>query len=195
MTGHFYFYTGPMFSGKTEELLRIRNLYVIADKNVLTFTPKKDTRGGTGFLLSHANKAVKATPITHVADVYPEIENYPGNIDAIFIDEIQFISLGDVLQQAAAPKFVYGILERGINLYVSGLILDCFRNAFSTSRFLLPYANKIELFKAVCDNCGNFSGEFTYRTIEDKAQEVVGGKDIYKALCKDCYKKEGENEI
>jgi len=169
-----------MFCGKTEELLRISNRYLIAEKRVLILKPKKDDRYGTGVICTHNNKATQAIEITEFDDIFPLIFNDTRKFDAIFIDEIQFIN-------AITIDSIRNITEKlDINLYVSGLILDSFRNPFPEILNIVPYAEILEL-TAVCNFCGEFTAKYTYRIIkEEKEQILVGGKDLYCAICPKC---------
>lgn len=184
----FILITGPMFSGKTEELLRIANRYQIAGKHILVLKPKKDKRYGENVVVTHDNNGVAATEIISLLDVFPLLENHRRKYDAIFIDEFQFLQDVDI-------DLVRDIVEvRGISLYVSGLVLDSFREPFSSMVKILPYANILQL-NAVCNFCGGFSAKYTYRkTKSDESQILIGGKNLYSAICLDCLLKREVND-
>ena len=187
MIGDFIIITGPMFGGKTEELLRIANRYSIAGKNIVLVTPKKDTRYGVGTVCTHNKQGVQAKTISSIEDIFPIISNSYKKIDAIFIDELQFVENLNI-------KDIRHITETcGISIYASCLILDSFRNPFSGIDSILPYA-EIKYLKAVCDLCGNFEAVYTYRFSNDGEQFMLGGKEQYCALCKGCYFKNPTKE-
>jgi len=176
----FVFITGPMFSGKTEELLRIAHRYEIAGKTVLKVKPKKDGRFGEDVICTHNNNAVVAKDIRKFEDIFPIISNYAGEFDAIFIDEIQFI------EEVKIEAIRYLVEELGINLFVCGLTLDSYRDPFQNMWAILPYAEIVQL-EAVCSFCGCFAAKYTHRKTEKTTEQVfIGGKDEYCATCLPC---------
>jgi thymidine kinase len=180
--GKFTFITGPMFCGKTEELIRIATRYTIANKRVLVFKPKKDKRYGTGVICSHNQKALLAHEITSFHDILPKIHNHIKGYQGIFVDEIQFINDVNITE-------IRNITDHlGINLYVAGLTLDSFRVPFEGVLPILPYAEIIYL-ESVCNFCGSFSAKYTYRKSEESTEQLfVGGKEAYCAICANCLK-------
>jgi len=181
--GIFKFITGPMFCGKTEELIRIATRYTIANKRVLICNPKRDKRFGSGVICSHNEKALQSHEISTIQDVFPKIHNYKPGIDGIFIDEIQFVKDLNI-------KDIRNITEGwGIDLYVAGLTLDSFREPFPEILNILPFADILHL-ESVCDFCGSFSARYTYRKdVGHKEQLFVGGKESYCAICSNCLNK------
>jgi len=187
--GIFKFITGPMFCGKTEELIRIATRYTIAQNRVLVCSPKKDTRFGKGVICSHNEKALQSEEIKNFSDILPKIMNHRLRYDGIFVDEIQFVNRVNITE----IRYITECL--GIDLYVAGLTLDSFRVPFPEILNILPYADILHL-EAVCDFCGSFSARYTYRkTAESTEQLFVGGKESYCAICSTCLKqKESPNE-
>lgn len=178
--GKLAFITGPMFCGKTEELIRIATRYTIAGKCILVVKPKKDQRYGDGVICSHNYKALKAREIIKLEDVLPMINNYNMGYEGLFIDELQFIENVQI-------DTIRTITEAyGIDFFAAGLTLDSFRVPFPEVEKILPYSEITQL-KSVCDFCGCFSAIYTYRTIEgSKEQTLVGGKETYCAICSTC---------
>jgi len=183
LAGNFKFITGPMFCGKTEELIRIATRYSIANKSVLICKPKKDDRYGKGVICSHNEKALQAQEIDKLEDILPKLYNYHGGYDAVFVDEIQFVKEVDI-------SIIRGITEDlNINFYASGLTLDSFRVPFDEILNILPYAEILQL-TSVCIFCGSFSAIYTCRNDEtQKEQVLVGGKEVYSAICANCHQK------
>lgn len=176
----FVFITGPMFSGKTEELLRIEHRYTIAGKRTLTLKPKKDGRFGEGVITTHNKRSVVARDIKNFDDIFPIIANRADTIDAVFIDEIQFID------NVSIESIRYMVEQLRTDLYVSGLTLDSFRNPFPNMMSILPYAD-IKQLHSVCNFCGNLYARYTHRKTQESTDQVfVGGKDEYSAICQNC---------
>lgn len=182
------FISGPMFSGKTEELLRIANRYVIAGEHILMYKPKRDDRYGEGVIKTHNNKAMVAQEIKSLYSINTDLANRSlGNNPlpaAIFIDEVQFLDSSDI------DVFLTEVVDKcKVNVYCCGLLLDSYRIPFQTSEKLLVHATKIKMCTAVCNRCGCFDAIYTYRKPEagSSDQVLIGGSDMYQALCADCY--------
>lgn len=178
--GKLVLITGPMFCGKTEELIRIATRYTIANKKVVMFKPKKDGRYGKGVIVAHNEQCIRAEDITKLEDIIPRLININTKIHGIFIDEIQFI------ENVNIKTIRYLTEEMGIDLYASGLTLDSFREPFKEILGILPYAEIIQL-TSVCDFCGGFSAIYTHRkSNKPLTQVLVGGKESYCAICAKC---------
>jgi len=180
---NFVFITGPMFSGKTEELLRIKNRYSIANKPHLLFKPKKDQRYGKCIVQTHNSHAIVALEIKKFDDIFPYIANSREKIEAVFIDEIQFI-------ESVSVDIIRELTEnQGIKLYVCGLTLDSFRNPFPNMKHILPYSKIIQL-TSVCSFCGDLNAEYTYRKNSENTKQVfIGASSEYSAICHNCIEK------
>jgi thymidine kinase len=179
--GTFTFIYGPMFSGKTEELLRIGKRYEIGRKSVVYFKPASDNRYGTNVIITHSKLAKPAREIVSFEDVYPVVQNELCH--AILIDEIQFLT---------PPKqehLFYLMDSLGIDIVASGLVLDANRTPFPTSTFLLPYVDIHIKLESVCNACGNFDAMYTQLKAGSfkTGQVLIGGSELYRALCKNCY--------
>jgi len=179
----FVFVTGPMFSGKTSKLIQIARTFVVAGKNIKIYRPKLDTRYGDTGVFTHDQVHIKAKAINGFADILPDLHNGP-NVDAIFIDEVQFLHSFDL------DKLFYVIDQYGAFVFVAGLALDAFRKPFEISAKILPYARVITM-TAVCDFCKEYNAIYTFRLPEtcNSDQILLGEKDIYRAACHDCYLK------
>jgi thymidine kinase len=184
--GSFTFIVGPMYSGKTEELIRIASRYKIAKKNIKSFKPKLDTRHGKDVIVSHNQKALAAKDIVNFEDIFPTIHNHSMDIDAIFVDEIQFV------KRISVSQLLYLTDELGIDVFCSGLLLDSFRNKFEGACRILPYATEVRMLKSVCSTCGDFNATYTHRKNESNVsgeQVLIGDSSIYSALCPKCFHK------
>jgi len=188
-TGKAVFITGPMFCGKTEELIRIAHRYKIADKNTLILKKRGENRYGENVIVTHNNRAIKAKEINSFTEVFPVISNMATyrEINAVFIDEVQFIK--DITKDN-----INHVTKLGINLYMSGLTLDSFQLPFSEIIGFLPYVDIVQL-ESVCNFCGRFNAKYTFRNFKENTEQIfVGGIDSYKAICASCLNKEKINE-
>ena len=80
---------GPMFSGKTEELIRRLVRGQIAKKNVSIFKNAVDNRYSDEYVVSHNQNKIKCQPIKEAKEIF----NFSEEIDIVGIDETQFFDL------------------------------------------------------------------------------------------------------
>jgi len=164
---------GPMFSGKTSELIRRLERASIAGKRVVLLRPKTDTRGH----LTHDNKAF-LFPIHFVNGIF-EIEHSKG--DVIGVDEAQFFDY---------PQFAAEVdhLAQKCTVIACGLNGTSERTPFAPIQSLIPLCDSIDMLTAICTKCGSEMGTFSYFKAGNKEGDVeVGGKDKYTTLCRTCY--------
>lgn len=179
-SGRLVVIVGPMYSGKTSELLSYVEIYDLGKKKFKAFKPLIDNRYEDSFIVSHNKTKVKAIPISKPEEI---LKNIDGDEKAIFIDEIQFINedLKDI---------IIDLRNKGLDIYCSGLDLTFKNNVFPTTSVLMSYADEVIKKKAVCHECGEYTGTISYKTIEDEKGEIdVGGFEKYIAVCRDCYSK------
>lgn len=76
-------------------------------------------------------------------------------------------------------------------MIVAALDATCVRTMFPTIEKLMPKAEKIKKLQAICKNC-NHTASFTFRTASKDVTEMIGGEDMYKPLCRECYIRESK---
>uniref|UniRef100_A0AC35U4I5 Thymidine kinase n=1 Tax=Rhabditophanes sp. KR3021 TaxID=114890 RepID=A0AC35U4I5_9BILA len=172
---------GPMFSGKTTELFRQANMYMLKGKKVALVRYAKDNRYSDNLASTHDKRTMKAISAIHLSEVFDKLME----CEVVVIDEGQFFddvtSVCDEL--ANAGKIVV----------VSTLNGDFQRKPFDSVVPLFPLVDKIVKLNAVCMPCGN-KAIYTFRTVLNSEVEVIGGSDMYKAVCRECYFKLKEEQ-
>ena len=73
---------GPMFSGKTEALIKRANELIKDNKTICMFKPSIDNRYSKNYIVSHNNKKIKC----HVVKSPQEILNYINGTNWCQID-------------------------------------------------------------------------------------------------------------
>ena len=167
---------GPMFSGKSEELIRRVTRYGIARVPVQTFKPLIDTRYAEAEVVSHSNLSTAATPVADSEELLRSVED---RTVVVGIDEGQFFDEGllDVAMLLAGA---------GKQLIVAGLDLDYLGRPFEPIPSLMLRAEYVTKTLAVCHRCGG-PGLFTQRVIKSDELVVLGATDAYEARCRRCY--------
>lgn len=168
---------GPMFSGKTEELIRRLRRAEFAKQRVQTFKPARDNRYDPHMVVSHSQqrrdgKAVESSAAL-LAAVAPDTQ-------VVGIDEVQFFDAGivDVVQQLA---------NSGKRVLMAGLDMDYLGRPFEPLPALLAVAEYITKTLAICVRCGNPAGH-SQRLVAGRSERVlVGSTDSYEARCRRCF--------
>ena len=172
---------GPMFSGKSEELIRRLRRAEIAGQRALIVKPKIDNRYDIAHVVSHAGAKMRAVAVESPADIPGLVEDY----DVIGVDEVQFF----------APEIVLildGLVEKGMRVICSGLDQDFRGYPFGPMPELLCRAELVDKLQAVCHRCAG-PATMTQRLVDgdpapaDGATIVVGALEQYEARCRSCH--------
>lgn len=167
---------GPMFSGKSEELIRRITRYRIARVPVQAFKPRLDTRYADTQVVSHSSHSVDAES---VADSDELLRSVQERTVIVGIDEGQFFDdkLVDVCEHLAGL---------GKQIIVAGLDLDYMGRPFGAIPTLMTRAEYVSKMLSVCHRCGG-PGMFTQRVIDSDELVVLGATDSYESRCRYCY--------
>lgn len=168
---------GSMFSGKTEELIRRLKRAKIARQRLVIFKPTIDNRYSEGDVVSHDHNAIPSTPVSSSA----EILELAVDIDVVGIDEAQFFDMGLI-------EVCNELANRGIRVIVAGLDMDYRCVPFGPIPGLCAIADEVSKVHAICVRCGNLA-YVSHRTIAMGGQVLVGEKEAYEPLCRECYRK------
>ncbi|MFA4874005.1 MAG: thymidine kinase [bacterium] len=167
---------GPMFSGKTEELIRRLRLAQIAKQRIEIFKPALDTRYSEEHIESHDEQRFKCTPVPAASKI---LEALGDHTRVVGVDEAQFFdaSIVTVCQRLA---------NRGIRVIVAGLDQDYIGNPFGPMPSLMAVAESVLKLKAVCMVCGGLASR-SQRLTRETSQVVLGAADHYEARCRACF--------
>jgi thymidine kinase len=167
--------TGSMFSGKTEELIRRLRRAQFAGLKVEIFKPSLDKRYSETRVVSHDEKSIISTPVDNASAILL----FAGDVNVIGIDEAQFFdnSIVEVCNKLA---------DNGIRIVVAGLDMDFMGKPFGPIPALLAIAEYVTKVHAICMRCGNLA-QYSFRKSEEDQIVVLGEKDKYEPLCRNCY--------
>lgn len=167
---------GPMFSGKSEELIRRLRRAMIARKRVQVFKPELDRRYSPDEIVSHGDLRMKSEVVTDASEILKKID---WRTQVVGIDESNFFgpNLVDVANQLA---------DTGKQVIVGGLDTDYMGRPFTPMPELLAMAESITKTLAICMRCGN-PAKHTQRLVESDDLIVVGAAGMYEARCRRCF--------
>lgn len=170
--------TGPMFSGKTTELLRMLKNYEIARKKVLLLKPEIDIRYQN--VSTHDGISRNCTK---VSDITKLDEQVILSYDVVGIDEGQFIE--------GLYNFIKKFLDKKIIFIIAGLV-ETFNSCilFEDMSKLFSISNDSRKLNSICNECGSDKGCYSYNVALGKSESekiVLGGLNEYLSLCRSCY--------
>ncbi len=167
---------GPMFSGKSEELIRRLRRAMIARKRVQVFKPVIDTRYSETEIVSHGDLRMRSEVVSGGAEILDRID---WRSEVIGVDEANFMGpeLVDTAQRLA---------DSGKQVIIAGLDTDYLGRPFVPIPDLLALAETITKTLAICMRCGN-PAKHTQRLRGSDDLIVVGAAGMYEARCRRCF--------
>ncbi len=167
---------GPMFSGKSEELMRRLRRAMIARKRVQVFKPAIDERYSSDEIVSHNDLRMKSQVIQRASEILPQLD---PRTEVVGIDESNFF--GPDLVEVATQ-----LADGGKQVIIAGLDTDYMGRPFPPMPELLSLAESITKTLAICMRCGN-PAKHTQRLVESNDLIVVGAGGMYEARCRRCF--------
>lgn len=167
---------GPMFSGKSEELIRRVTRSKIARIPVQVFKPRLDDRYAETEVVSHSQWSIAAQPVDSSTELVRAVTDQTR---VIGIDEGQFFD-------EALVGVVDDLAATGKQVIVAGLDTDYLRRPFGPIPALCDRAEYVTKMLAVCHRCGG-PGLYTQRIVRSDDLVVLGAQDAYEARCRMCY--------
>lgn len=172
---------GPMFSGKSEELIRRVTRALIAKQAVQVFKPVIDDRYDALAVASHMGRTLEAQPVPDVAALEAALRE---ETRVVAVDEAQFF-------EPALVDLVDRLADRGVRVILAGLDLDFRGEPFGPMAVLLARAEVVEKLTAIC-RCGRAATR-TQRLIAgqpahaDDPVVLVGAAESYEPRCRSCH--------
>lgn len=167
---------GPMFSGKSEELMRRLRRAMIARKRVQVFKPILDNRYSANEIVSHADRRMRSEAVQNTADILSRLD---WRTEVVGVDEANFF--GQELVSIATQ-----LADSGKQVIIAGLDTDYMGRPFPPMPDLLTLAESITKTLAICMRCGN-PAKHTQRLVESDDLIVVGAVGMYEARCRRCF--------
>lgn len=183
---------GPMYSGKSTTLIQKMERYIYANKSICLIRPIRDDRGyfthggvdNIKKLLKETDGYIELSEITK-----KQAENLVQKYDAIFVDEYFMIKNCKALCEEVP-------VDKHCDVYFAGLLASSENELFSETIQILPYCDEITKLNGVCVGisndvgCGSQHGNYSgYFGKAEKTSDILVGDDVYRCLCRKCYKK------
>jgi thymidine kinase len=172
--------TGPMFSGKSEELIRRLKRASIARQRVACFKPDIDLRYHRTAIASHSALTHEALTVANVAHLRQALYAQISEIEVIGIDEGQFFDPG-ILQLTVE------LVHLGKRIVLAGLDTTFTGEPFGPIPALMAVSDEVTKLSAVCMVCGA-PAIHTQRLGASRELVVVGAAGVYEARCRACFR-------
>lgn len=182
--------TGPMFSGKSEELVRRLRRAAIANHKIQLFSHALDARYGDKKVMTHSGHSLASESVIGGQEILRLVRR---DTHLVAIDEAQFFgnSLVGVVRE---------LLRRGHHVIIAGLSVTMRGDAFDPMPQFMAEAEKVLKLTAICTKCGG-DAPFHERTSDTPKKlkkydpALVGGTEAYIAVCRSCRKKTGTANV
>ena len=178
MTGRLEVVVGPMFSGKTETLIkRVYQTERFYCQKAVVFKPLTDTRHAEAAVISHNGTS-------HVAEwLARDAPALPHDVALIALDEVQFFTMD------AVPRILEA-LHAGVNIVAAGLDLTFRGEPFGPVPALMAYADSVTKLTSTCARCSKPATR-SHRLSSSTETVLVGGTESYEPRCLACFDPKG----
>ena len=189
------FIYGVMGSSKSLRLLALAHDFTEKNISFLILKPSTDTRDGENVVKSRAGLERKCTSIGTNDNIFDLVKDnyrlrmatFTKPIQWILVDECQFLTEAQIDQLSDVVDFM------DVEVICYGLRTDFKSKLFPASKRLFELADELEEIKSYCD-CGNkasINARFNQegKIITEGSQILVGGDDLYHAICRKDWKK------
>lgn len=194
---------GPMFSGKSTEIMRLierreialKNKGVLDDYPIVAFRPRKDDRYTENEeIMTHSGNRLEAVLFEGSYEIKEYIDSMAKTPDSIYISEVIFTDSGviDVIKY---------MKDKGINVFYEGLNQTSEGEPFPFQDgegvykdhigTLMALTDDLMTLDAVCTACGDIHATKTYYKHGKKDVVEVGGIEAYEARCNECWNPNG----
>ncbi len=167
---------GPMFSGKSEELIRRLRRAEIARQRVQIFKPGIDERYSHDHIVSHSELKIRSEGVKSATEFRQRLDI---RTEVVGIDEAQFLGMEII-------EAVLNLADMGKRIIIAGLDTDYLGRPFHPMPELLAIADEITKTLAICMQCGN-PAKHTQRLVANEDLIVVGAAGMYEARCRRCF--------
>lgn len=176
MKGSLTVITGPMFSGKSTELIHRLRMHGIIRSSVGAFKSSLDDRYNATDITTHSNVTYPCITVSNPKQLleYSTKHQY----EVMGLDEAQF--LGDTL-----PPIIQELVQNGTQVYIAGLSRDARNRPFGVMPQMLEMADQVIHLSAKCSVC-EAPATHTYRSTPLLSTISVGASE-YEARCESCW--------
>lgn len=176
---------GPMFSGKSEELIRRLRRAQIARQRVAVFKPAVDDRYHPHHVVSHTGISLEGQHVHSSKEILELAED----AQVVGIDEAQFFD-------ADIAHVINALAAGGKRVVVAALDMDFRGDPFGPLPEVLAVAEFVDKIQAICQRCFE-PATCTQRLVDGEPAHykspivLVGADESYEPRCRACHEVPG----
>jgi thymidine kinase len=188
-TGYLELIIGPMFCGKTSEILKIYKQCKFCNISVSIINHAFDKRYHETMVSNHDKIMAPCIQANKLSDVW---KNEGYNLDSdilaqISLEESSVILINEGQFFSDLYEVVIDMLNENKKVYICGLDGDFERKKFGTILDLIPLCDNVRKLSSLCSLCKNGTpGIFSMRLTRETEQTIIGS-DNYIPVCRKCY--------
>jgi thymidine kinase len=181
--GEIHIYLGGMFAKKTSKLIEEYREHIVKKEKCLIIKYNNDIRYDKNGISTHDHLILEKDVVISGKKLFDVHEKCVG-FDFVGIDEGQFYD--------DLPEFAEKLANEGKTVVIASLDGDFRREKFGRTLELIPKAEIVKKLHGICDFCRKNQASFSKlikaeHIVDGKTQEIIGGADTYKAVCRECY--------
>ena len=183
-SGYLEIFIGPMWSGKTSELVKLHKRYSFCNVPVLAINYFHDTTASSVTTITNHDQlnipCESGETLSGISDIMnKKVSKTFDDANVILINEGQFFK--DIVGWVKCAVETYNK-----TVYVCGLDGDYQRKTFGDWLYLIPFCDKVTKLHSLCGSCKREDAIFSHRNSgESNAQELIG--TMYTPLWRKCY--------
>jgi thymidine kinase len=188
-SGYLELIIGPMFSGKTSEIIEIYKKCKFCNIPVSIINHMIDKRYHESMLSSHDKVMVPCLQTSELNHIWSSEGDNDSSDSHKLLRESDVILINEGQFFPDLYEVVIDMLKFNKKIYISGLDGDFERKKFGSILDLIPLCDNVKKLKSLCSLCRNGTpGIFSMRLTHEKEQTVVGSSN-YIPVCRNCYEK------
>jgi thymidine kinase len=180
--GYLKLIIGPMYAGKSTELIRHIRQYRFLNKSILAINHSINNRYGSCNIITHDKEEITdCINVDKLEDVIVKFKSELIKCDVIIVEELQFFK--------DAYKYVIDFVEKYNKIVIcAGLVADYKRKQFGDILQLIPIADEVKMLTALCSICKDGTpAKFSKRIVKECKQNLVGSSESYISVCRKHY--------
>ena len=179
--GYLELFVGPMWSGKTSELIKIHKIYSFSNTQISSINYLEDNKYN---IISHDNNNIPCVSFTKLSE-YSDILNNEfseefNSSKIILVNEAQFFE--DIVEWV-----ICAVESHNKCVYLCGLDGDYSRMKFGNWLDLIPFCDKVTKLHSICGLCKETYAIFTKRKTTTNNEQLLIGSEHYTPVCRKCY--------
>jgi thymidine kinase len=176
MKNDFIMFVGPMFGGKTTKLLSAIDRYKYQGRKIFAFKPKVDERYSKEEIVTHWGHKLDASRISSGQAISAKVTELYGTAPCV-------VAVDEAFMIPGSGTHLVDLFKHGHTILVSSLQLSSDFTPYEEMQIMMPFATKIEVCPAVCNQCGA-DAHYTQKIGGRSDHQIeVGGAEMYQPRC------------